>query len=291
MLTDASQAAGSPESRARSAMPFVRIQPSRGWVALQLGELWAYRELLYFLSWRDVKARYKQTALGVAWAILQPFCTMVVFSLFFGQLVKVPSDGFPYPIFAYAALVPWNFFANGLDKASSSLVLQANLIKKVYFPRIAMPIAAVVSGIIDFALAFIVLVGMMLYYGLVPSVKVLVLPLFVLLAFVTALGAALWLSALYVQYRDIRHVVPFLTQLWLFSTPVAYPSSLLTEPWRAVYGLNPMVAVVEGFRWALLGSETAPGPMVLVSVAVAIIMLSGGALYFRRMEKNFADVV
>jgi lipopolysaccharide transport system permease protein len=272
-------------------MPFVRIQPSRGWVALQLGELWAYRELLYFLSWRDVKARYKQTALGVAWAILQPFCTMVVFSLFFGQLVKVPSDGFPYPIFAYAALVPWNFFANGLDKASSSLVLQANLIKKVYFPRIAMPIAAVVSGIIDFALAFIVLVGMMLYYGLVPSVKVLVLPLFVLLAFVTALGAALWLSALYVQYRDIRHVVPFLTQLWLFSTPVAYPSSLLTEPWRAVYGLNPMVAVVEGFRWALLGSETAPGPMVLVSVAVAIIMLSGGALYFRRMEKNFADVV
>jgi lipopolysaccharide transport system permease protein len=274
----------------RDDVPWIHITPSRGWVAIRLAELWHYRELLYFLAWRDVKTRYKQTALGVAWAIIQPFCTMVVFSLFFGRLANIPSDSIPYPIFAYAALVPWNFFANGLTQASTSLVLGSTIITKVYFPRLAMPIAAVLSGIVDFVLAFVVLLGMMLYYGLVPSPKVVLLPLLLVLALITSLGASLWLSALYVQYRDIRQVVPFLVQLWLFSTPVAYPSSLLSEPWRTVYGLNPMVGVVEGFRWVLLGTP-APGPMVLVSCLVALAVLIGGAFYFRRMEKTFADVV
>jgi lipopolysaccharide transport system permease protein len=277
-------------SATRDDLPWIHITPSQGWVPIRLAELWQYRELLYFLSWRDVKTRYKQTALGVAWAIIQPFFTMLVFSLFFGRLANIPSDAIPYPIFAYAALVPWNFFANGLAQASTSLVLGSTIITKVYFPRLAMPIAAVLSGLVDFALAFVVLLGMMLYYGLLPSPKVVLLPLFLALALVTSLGAALWLSALYVQYRDIRQVVPFLVQLWLFSTPVAYPSSLLSEPWRTVYGLNPMVGVVEGFRWVLLGTA-APGPMVLVSTLVALAVLVGGAFYFRRMEKTFADVV
>jgi len=274
----------------RDDVPWIHITPSQGWVPIRLAELWQYRELLYFLSWRDVKTRYKQTALGVAWAIIQPFFTMVIFSLFFGRLANIPSDNIPYPIFAYVALVPWSFFANGLAQASTSLVLGSTIITKVYFPRLAMPIAAVLSGVVDFALAFVVLLGMMLYYGVVPTPKIVLLPLFLALALITSLGVALWLSALYVQYRDIRQVVPFLVQLWLFSTPVAYPSSLLSEPWRTVYGLNPMVGVVEGFRWVLLGTA-APGPMVLVSTLVALAILIGGAFYFRRMEKTFADVV
>jgi lipopolysaccharide transport system permease protein len=274
----------------RDDVPWIHITPSHGWVPIRLAELWQYRELLYFLSWRDVKTRYKQTALGVAWAIIQPFFTMVIFSLFFGRLANIPSDNIPYPIFAYVALVPWSFFANGLAQASTSLVLGSTIITKVYFPRLAMPIAAVLSGVVDFALAFVVLLGMMLYYGVVPTPKIVLLPLFLALALITSLGVALWLSALYVQYRDIRQVVPFLVQLWLFSTPVAYPSSLLSEPWRTVYGLNPMVGVVEGFRWVLLGTA-APGPMVLVSTLVALAILIGGAFYFRRMEKTFADVV
>jgi lipopolysaccharide transport system permease protein len=274
----------------REDVPWIHIKPSHGWVAIRLAELWQYRELLYFLSWRDVKTRYKQTALGVAWAIIQPFFTMIVFSLFFGRLANIPSDNIPYPIFAYVALVPWNFFANGLAQASTSLVLGSTIITKVYFPRLAMPIAAVLSGVVDFALAFVVLLGMMLYYGVVPTPKIVLLPLFLTLALITSLGVALWLSALYVQYRDIRQVVPFLVQLWLFSTPVAYPSSLLSEPWRTVYGLNPMVGVVEGFRWVLLGTA-APGPVILVSTLVALAVLIGGAFYFRRMEKTFADVV
>jgi lipopolysaccharide transport system permease protein len=274
----------------RDDVPWIHITPSQGWVPIRLAELWQYRELLYFLSWRDVKTRYKQTALGVAWAIIQPFFTMVIFSLFFGRLANIPSDNIPYPIFAYVALVPWSFFANGLAQASTSLVLGSTIITKVYFPRLAMPIAAVLSGVVDFALAFVVLLGMMLYYGVVPTPKIVLLPLFLALALITSLGVALWLSALYVQYRDIRQVVPFLVQLWLFSTPVAYPSSLLSEPWRTVYGLNPMVGVIEGFRWVLLGTA-APGPMVLVSTLVALAILVGGAFYFRRMEKTFADVV
>lgn len=269
----------------------IRIERSRGWVALQLKELWAYRELLYFLIWRDVKVRYKQTALGVSWAIIQPVFTMVVFSLFFGRLAKMPSDGIPYPLFSYAALVPWTFFSHGLTLASNSLVGSANLIKKVYFPRLAIPIASVTSGGIDFVIAFIVLLGMMLYYGIVPTLNVIWLPLLLLITFITSLGVSLWLSALNVQFRDVRYMIPFLTQLWLFATPIAYPSSLLSEPWRTLYSLNPMVGVVEGFRWALLGTETAPGPILIVSSLAALALLVGGAFYFRRLEKTFADVV
>ena len=268
-----------------------RIEPSRGWVSLQLREIWAYRELLYFLIWRDIKVRYKQTILGGAWAIIQPFFTMVVFSLFFGKLAKVPSDGIPYPIFCYAALVPWSFFANGLNQASNSLVGNSNLITKVYFPRICMPIASVLGGILDFILAFIVLIGMIFFYGLMPSVDMIWLPFFFILSFITSLGASLWLSALYVKFHDVRHVIPFLTQIWLFATPIAYPSSLLTEPWFTLYGINPMTGVVEGFRWALLGTKTAPGPIIIVSSLVALGLLLSGAFFFRRMERTFADVV
>ncbi|MCP4420627.1 MAG: ABC transporter permease [Chloroflexi bacterium] len=267
------------------------IEPTRGWVALKLKELWEYRELLYFFVWRDIKVRYKQTILGATWAIIQPFFTMVIFSLFFGNLAKVPSDDIPYPIFSYAALVPWQFFANGLSQSSNSLVNNANMLKKIYFPRLAVPISAILSGAVDFILAFIVLMLMMLYYNITPTVNVLFLPLFLLLALVTSLGAGLWLSAMNVQFRDIRYTVPFIVQAWLFATPIAYPSSLLEEPWRTVYGINPMVGVVEGFRWALLGTETAPGPIIIVSSLAALILLVSGAFYFRRMEKTFADVV
>lgn len=270
----------------------ITIQPSKGWVSLKLKELWEYRELLYFLVWRDVKVRYKQTVLGAAWAIIQPFFTMVVFSLFFGRLAKVPSDGIPYPIFSYAALVPWTYFAHGLAQSTNSMVGSANLIKKVYFPRLVIPISGVLSGLPDFVLAFSVLIGMMFYYGLYPQGAALLwLPPLLLLSLVTALGVGLWLSAMNVKYRDIRHIVPFMTQFWLFATPVAYPSSLLSEPWRTVYGLNPMVGVVEGFRWVLLGSGNQPGPMVAVSACMALVLLVSGAFYFRRMEKIFADVV
>jgi lipopolysaccharide transport system permease protein len=235
--------------------------------------------------------RYKQTALGAAWAIIQPFFTMLVFSLFFGRLAKVPSDGVPYPIFSFAALVPWTFFANGLSQSSNSLVGSSNLITKVYFPRLIIPISAVVSGAVDFVLAMIVLFAMMIYYGVSPTINVLFLPLFVLLAFVTSLGVGLWLSALNVEYRDVRYVLPFVVQFWMFATPIAYPSTLLHEPWRTIYGLNPMVGVIEGFRWALLGTATAPGPIIFVSSLAAVLILLFGAFYFRRMEKTFADVV
>jgi lipopolysaccharide transport system permease protein len=269
----------------------LRVQPSSGWVPLKLAELWEYRELLYFLTWRDIKVRYKQTALGATWAIIQPFFTMVVFSLFFGRLAKVPSDGIPYPVFSFAALVPWTFFANGLSQSSNSLVGNSNLIKKVYFPRLAVPISTVLSEIIDFALAFAVLLIIMLHYHIVPGVNVIWLPIFLLLALVTSLGVGLWFSAMNVQFRDVRYVVPFLTQFWLFATPVAYPSSMLSEPWRTLYGLNPMAGVIEGFRWALLGTNTRPGEIIAVSSAASLVILVSGAFYFRRMEKTFADVV
>lgn len=267
------------------------IRPSKGWISLNLQEVWKYRELLYFLIWRDIKVRYKQTIIGAAWAIIQPFFTMVVFSLFFGRLAKIPSDGIPYPIFSYTALVPWMFFANGLSQSSDSLVSSANLIKKVYFPRLAIPIAAVMSGIVDFILAFSVLLGIMFFYGIIPTWHIIWLPVFIILTLITSLGMGLWLSAMNIQFRDIRYAVPFLIQFWLFSTPIAYPSSLLSEPWRTVYAINPMVGVVEGFRWALLGTETAPGPMIIVSAMAAFIILVSGAFYFRRTEKIFADVV
>lgn len=272
-------------------LPRIIIQPSSGWRSLGLKDLRQYRELLYFLAWRDIKVRYKQTVLGGLWAIIQPFLTMVVFSLFFGRLAKIPSDGIPYPLFAYAALVPWTFFANGLSQSADSLVGNANLIKKVYFPRLIIPISSVLSGLVDFVLAFVVLLGMMLYYGLVPTLNVIWLPFLLILALVTSLGTGFWLSAMNVQFRDVRYTVPFLIQVWLFATPIAYPSSLLGEPWRTVYGLNPMVGVVEGFRWALLGAHTAPGPVILVSSLAALTLLVTGAFYFRRMETTFADVV
>ena len=273
-------------------VPVLRIEPSKGWVSLKLSEVWEYRELLYFLVWRDIKVRYKQTVLGAAWAIIQPFFTMVVFSVFFGRLAKMPSDGIPYPIFSYAALVPWSFFSHGLTQASNSLVGGARLIRKVYFPRLTMPIATVLSGIVDFALAFIVLLGMMLAYDIVPTVNTLWLPLFLLLALITSLGTGLWFSAMNVQFRDVRYAVPFIAQFWMFATPIAYPSSLIENPLlRTLYGINPMAGVVEGFRWALLGTDTAPGPITIVSCLAALALLVSGAFYFRRMEKTFADVV
>jgi lipopolysaccharide transport system permease protein len=279
------------EAPSSDEVPVTIIRPSRGWISLDLRALWEYRELLYFLTWRDIKVRYKQTVLGAAWAIIQPFFTMVVFSFFFGKLAKMPSDDIPYPIFSYAALVPWTFFANGLSQSSTSLVASANLIKKVYFPRLVVPLSAVISGGVDFALAFVVLLGMMLFYGIVPTAAVIWLPLLLLLALVTSLGVGLWLTAMNVQFRDVRYAVPFLVQAWMFATPIAYPSSLLDEPWRTLYGINPMAGVVEGFRWALLGTETTPGPIILVSALVAVGLLVSGAFYFRRMEKTFADVV
>ncbi|MCB1014218.1 MAG: ABC transporter permease [Acidimicrobiales bacterium] len=272
-------------------LPTIVITPAKGWIRLGLADVWAYRELLYFLTWRDIKVRYKQTALGAAWAVLQPFLTMVVFSLFFGRLAQIPSEGVPYPLFSYAALVPWTFFANGVTLSSQSMVGNANLITKVYFPRLIVPAAAVVSGLVDFGIAMVVLFAMMAWYGEAPDWQVLTLPAFLLLAMITSLGVGLWLSALNVRYRDVRYVVPFLIQFWLFATPIAYPSTLLTEPWRTLYGLNPMVGVVEGFRWALFDTRTSPGLTTLLSAVAAVALLVTGAYYFRRMEKTFADVV
>lgn len=271
--------------------PILNIEPSNTWVSLKLGELWQYRELLYFLIWRDIKVRYKQTALGAAWAIIQPLFSMLIFSLFFGRLAKMPSDGIPYPLFSLAALVPWTFFANGLNQSSNSLVASANLLKKVYFPRLVIPIATVLAGVVDFALSFVVLLGLMAFYGITPTINLLWMPLFLLLALVTSLAVGLWMSALNVKYRDVRYIVPFVIQVWMFSTPIVYPSSLLPASWRTIYGLNPMVGVVEGFRWALLGTNTAPGFMIAVSATAALLLLIGGAFYFRHMEKSFADIV
>jgi lipopolysaccharide transport system permease protein len=272
------------------ALPVLRIEPSRGWVPLRLGELWEHRELLYFLVWRDIKVRYKQTALGAAWAILQPVLTMVVFSVFFGRLAKVPSDGIPYPVFVYAALLPWQLFAYALSESTNSLVGSQNLIKKVYFPRLVVPIASVLAGLVDFAISFVVFLGLMMYYGIRPTLAVAMLPLFILFAVASALSIGLWLSALNVQFRDVRYTLPFLTQFWMFATPVAYPSSLVPEKWRTLFGLNPMAGVVEGFRWALLGKATSLGPLLAVSIAVVVVLLFGGLVYFRRMESTFADV-
>jgi lipopolysaccharide transport system permease protein len=268
-----------------------RIAPSTSWVPLQLGELWAYRDLLYFLIWREVKVRYKQTALGIAWAVIQPFFTMVVFSVFFGKFGKMPSDGLPYPIFAYAALLPWQLFAFALTESSNSVVANQRLITKVYFPRLIMPLATVGVGLVDFAVASAVLAGMMIYYGIAPGTAALTLPLWALMAMLTALGAGLWLSALNVRYRDVRYTVAFLTQVWLFATPVAYSSAIVPEAWRPVYALNPMVGVVEGFRWALLGTADPPGVMAAVSVVTVAALITSGLFYFRRVERTFADIV
>jgi lipopolysaccharide transport system permease protein len=272
--------------------PELIIRPSSGWIPLRLGELVAYRDLLFFLMWRDVKVRYKQTILGAAWAFIQPFFTMLVFTLFFGNLggMSERTGGIPYPVYAFAALVPWAFFAFALGQASECLVANSNLIKKVYFPRLVVPLAAVFAGTVDFLIAFLTLIGMLLYYGILPTWHVILLPAFMLLALSTSLGVGLWLSALNVQFRDVRYTLTFATQLWLFATPIAYPISIVPVEWRPLYAVNPMVGVVEGFRWALLGSGDAPGPMLAVSVAVSLLLLVSGAYYFRRMEKTFSDI-
>jgi lipopolysaccharide transport system permease protein len=282
---------GSMAETSADDVPIRIIKPSSGWRAVNFCELWKFRELLYFLVWRDVKVRYKQTALGASWAIIQPFVTMVVFSIFFGRLAGVPSDGIPYPVFSFAALVPWAFFAHGLHNGGESLTSNQNLLRKVYFPRLALPIAAVFSGLVDFGIAFIVLLAIMLYYGFIVSAAAIAVVPLLALTCATALGVSLWLSALNVQYRDVRHALPFLVQVWLFMTPIAYPSSLLSEPWRTLYGLNPMAGVVEGFRWALLGTGAIPIGTLAVSCASAILLLVSGAFYFRRMERTFSDVV
>lgn len=267
------------------------VEPARRWPALGLAELWAQRELVYFLTWRDVKVRYKQTLLGVAWAVIQPLATMLVFSLFFGRLAKVPSEGVPYPLFALTALVPWTFFSNGLTQSANSVVLNQNLVTKVYFPRLAIPLATVLAGFVDFVLAFALLLAFLVAYGVAPSATWLGVVPFSLLAIAATLGVGLWLAALNVRYRDVRYAVPFLTQLWLFATPIAYPSSLLGGTARTVYALNPMVAVADGFRWALLGTPAPSAATVAASCAAALALLASGALFFRRTEQSFADLV
>ncbi len=273
------------------ARPATVIRRTRGWTALRLNDLWNYRELLYFLVWRDVKVRYKQTVLGVAWAVLQPLLTMIIFTLVFGRFAKVPSDGVPYPIFAYCALLPWQLFSFALSESGNSLVNNQNLVKKVYFPRLVVPVAPVLAGLVDFSISFVLLLAMMAYWGVRPGIAALALPLFLLLAIASGLGIGLWLSALNVKYRDVRYTIPFLTQFWLLATPIAYPSSVVPAKWRVLYGLNPMAGVVEGFRWALLGTHTAPGPMLLASVLAVAVLLVTGLMYFRQVEKTFADVV
>ena len=267
------------------------IEPSTRWPSLGLNEVWDYRELLYFLTWRDIKVRYKQTVLGAIWAIIQPLFMMVVFSLFFGRLAGVPSDGVPYPVFTFCALLPWQLFAHALTESSNSLVGNRNLITKVYFPRLVVPISAVLGGTVDFAISFVILLALMFLYGIVPAWQVVAVPGLVLLAVTTALAVGLWLAALNVKYRDVRYTINFLVQFWLFATPVAYPSSIVPARWRVLYGLNPMVGVVDGFRWALLGKPESPGLPLLVSLIVVLLLLVGGLYYFRRLEQEFADIV
>jgi len=267
------------------------IEPSQGWVALQLKELWRFRELLYYLTWRDIKVRYKQTILGVLWAIIQPVVSMVIFNLIFGRVARLGPEGIPYAPWNFAGLVPWLLFAGSLSATAGSLVGSSHLITKVYFPRLVIPISSTLSGVVDFGIQLLILFGMLFFFPVQPTLTgMLLLPGFVLLALITALGVGLWLSALNVQYRDIRYIVPFLVQIWFYATPIVYTSQKLEEPWRTLIGLNPMAGVTEGFRWALIGTDP-PGTMIFISVAVSVLILVTGAFYFRRMEKNFADVI
>jgi len=270
--------------------PIIKIRPPRKWVPVDLREIWEYRELLYSFVSRDLKVRYKQTALGFLWAIIQPLFLMVVFSLFFGRLAQIPSEGIPYPLFSFAALIPWTLFAEGLTRSTTSVLHNASIMTKVYFPRFIMPISGILSPLVDFTIAFVILLFMMVYYGYVPTIAIVLLPLFILLALMTSLAVGLWLSAINVKYRDFQYTVPFLIQLWLFASPVIYPSSLVPEQFQLLYALNPMVGVIEGFRWALLGTSP-PGAMILVSVGVVVLLLVGGLFHFKRMEQFFADVV
>jgi lipopolysaccharide transport system permease protein len=277
-------------TQSQADIPVIRIELSRGWVSLKLWELWEYRELLYFLVWRDIKVRYKQTVIGAAWAVLQPLTTMVIFTVIFGNFAKIPSDGLPFSIFVYTALLPWNLFASALQRSSTSVVGASHLISKVYFPRLIVPLSANFSGIVDFAIAFVILLAMMFWFGIAPTWGVLTLPLFLLLAVMTALAVGLWLSALDAQYRDVGHTVPFLIQIWMYASPVAYPVSLVPEKWRLLYSLNPMAGVIEGFRWSLLGHQSPDFGVIAVSAVVVMAILVGGIIYFKRMERTFADV-
>jgi lipopolysaccharide transport system permease protein len=270
---------------------FVRIQASSGWRALDMRELWRYRELIWTLAMRDVAVRYKQTALGVMWAVLQPLVAMAIFSLFFGLFIKVPTDGLPYPLLAFTGLLPWTYFSNSATSASSSLVTNSNLISKVYFPRLAIPMASVLGGLVDLAIGIVLLLGLLVFFGVMPGPGLLLVPGFVVLAVLTALSVGIWLSALDVQYRDVRYAIPFLIQVWMFATPVVYPASVVPEEYRALYALNPMVGVVEGFRWAILGQTAPPLEIVAVSTLAVAVVLISGLFYFRRVERTFADVI
>src|SRR3984957_12702611 len=284
-------APASPLPVQHGAPATVRIEPPRGWLDLRLGEVWAYRELLYFFVWRDVKVRYKQTVIGVAWVVLQPLLTMGVFTLFFGRLAKLPSDGLAYPVFYFCALVPWNYFATALQACTSVVVENQRVITKVFFPRLVLPLSAVVSGLVDFAIGFVVLGVVLAIYGIRPGLAALWLPVLLLLAVLTALGVGLGVSALNALYRDVRYVVPFLIQLWMFASPVAYPTSLVPQRWRWLYGLNPMAGVIDCFRWALTGQGQPPGLVVLASGGMVLLLLFGGLVYFQKMETTIADVV
>jgi lipopolysaccharide transport system permease protein len=267
------------------------LRPSQGWTALNLRDLWVYRELLFFLTWRELKVRYQQTLLGASWAVIQPVMQMLIFSVVFGGIARMSSDGIPYPVFSYTALLPWGLFSKALTDAGRSMVMNRNMITKIYFPRLIIPMSSVFSGLVDFAIAFIILIGLMIYYHIYPTVAIWTLPLFIILAVISALGVGLWLSAMNVLYRDVGHVLPFLTQFWMFVTPVIYPASKIPEKWRLLYALNPMTGVVEGFRWALLGTSGAPGAMIAISSVISILILIGGLFYFKRMERTFADEI
>lgn len=282
--TSSSASLDSPEAH-------IVIEPARGWAALDLEEIWKYRELLFFLTWRDIKLRYKQTALGVAWAVLQPLLTMIIFSVIFGELAKLPSGGIPYPVFTYTALLPWQLFAFALTSSSNSLVGNQNLISKVYFPRLVIPFSSVIAGVLDFGVAFLVLLGMIIFYDIQISAAIFILPLFLMLTLASAMAVGLWLSALNVQYRDVRYAVPFLTQLWMYATPIAYSSELIPEKWRWLYSLNPMTGVVEGFRWVMLGESSLDTFSLGISAVVVVAFLVSGLYYFKRLEATFADVI
>jgi len=286
-----SSVTGISGSAALTKPPVLRITPPSRWWEVPLGEMWDYRELLYFFVWRDIKIRYKQTAIGAAWAVLQPFLTMLVFSLFFGKLAHIPSEGLPYPIFYYSALLPWMYFAGALQNATNTIVENQRLITKVYFPRLILPFSSVLSGLVDFGISFLMYVAMMIYYGIRPTAAMLWFPVFLLLAVLTAMGVGLWLAALNAVYRDVRYVLPFLVQFWMFASPVAYPSSLVPEKWRWLYGMNPMAGVIEGFRWSLAGKGEPPGRLIFVSAAVVVAVLLSGIAYFQKMETTIADVV
>ncbi len=278
-------------SEGTGSLPQLVIVPDSPLLRLNLRELWDYRELLMFLTWRDIKVRYRQTILGAAWAILQPLTAMVIFSIVFGQLAKLPSDGIPYPIFTFTALLPWNFFSGALTRTTMSLVSSSNLLSKVYFPRVIIPLSASLGALVDFAFAFLILLGMMLFYAIAPTPRMLILPFLLLLALFAAFGIGLWLSALNVRYRDVNYIIPFVVQVWLYASPVAYSSTLIPAQWQWLYGLNPMVGVIEGFRWALLGTSWEPGGLILLSTLIVLFVLLTGLFYFHRMEDSFADIV